>query len=116
MTNFRTVSFLPASLRYRPKKDSWARYWQPRRLQIGVWIQGSKGGGLVQAEVEQSLRAEWDEVNVCTVELLDQGDQIIVKPHYDSRKARSGEILSVREERLGFSEERDLLSREVKKR
>lgn len=116
MMNFRTVSFLPASLRYRPTKDSWARYWQPRRLQVSVWIQGSKGGGLVQAEVEQALRAEWDEVNVCTVELLEQGEQIIVKPHYDTRKAKSGEISSLREEKLGFSEERDLLSQEVRKR
>lgn len=114
--HFRSASFLPGSLRYRPAKESWSRYWQPRRLQVQVWLEGSRAGGLMQAEVEQTLRAEWDEVNVCTVDLLGKGEQIVVKAHYDTRKQHTGDMASVREEKLGFSEERDLLSKEAKKR
>ena len=112
--NFRYVSFLPARLRYRKEKDGWAKYWQPRRLQVTVWVEGSQGGGLVTAEVEQMLRGEYDDVNVCVVDLLDKGEQLLVRPSTEIGK-RKNDLNSLEEEKTGLSQERDLLSKTVNK-
>lgn len=112
---YRYASFLPFTPAYRPTREAWFKYFQPRRLQLSFYVEGSLGGGVVTAEVEQALRGEYDDVTACVLDLLTSGEQLIVQPHYDVLKESTSRVIDAKDEPKGYSTERDLLSKKVRK-
>jgi hypothetical protein len=149
--NLRLVSFLPQGFALRRHRDAWARYWRSRRLHFIVAVHGSGPTtaaatssdssssssttnaaaaatgptvtGLVCAEIEQSLRGE-DQTNVLTVELVQQGEQIVLTPRTPAEAEGAANkkttkmqhsLLDAQEQCTGATRGKDLLSRKVDK-
>jgi len=113
--NLRLVSFLPQGFAYRPHRDAWARYWRSRRLHFLVYVCGSRGGALVTAEVEQSLRGE-DQTTLLALELVDRGEQLVLTGRDLAKEGkRKQDLMDKQEEAVGATRGKDLLSRTVVK-
>ena len=110
--NFRLVSFLPMGLAHRGEKDGWGRWWVSRRLQFLVGLHGSRGSAVLAAEVEQPIRAELDTTNLLVLDIIDQGQQVVLTKHAQPSKTKQ-DFLDRTDQHKGITTGTELLSKKV---